>query len=171
MAMAAGKLAEEFDRGNHDEPGDDASREKKSGNAGTDDVADAEIFGGDVGAEGCAGKPFGLGFRLRRPGLENVHEDGVNAAEAEPPEYAPGKRPATFACYEYIGTGSAFGKGEVAVLFDDELAAQRNHEENAEPSAEERERENPPEGELGAEAKKDECGNREHDAGGERFAG
>ena len=57
------------------------------------------------------------------------------------------------------------------MLFDDELAAQRNHEQHAEPSAEERQRKNPPERELRAEAKKDQRGNREHDAGGERFAG
>ena len=169
--VAAGKLAEEFDRGNHDEPGDDASREKKSGNAGTDDVADAEILGGDVRAEGCAGKPFGLAFRLRGPGLEDVHEDGVYAAESKAPENASGKRTATLACNKDVSTGSTFGEGEVAVLLDDELTTQGNHEQHAEPSAEKRERENPPEGELGAEAEKDERGNREHDAGGERFAG
>src|SRR5580692_354636 len=57
------------------------------------------------------------------------------------------------------------------MLADDELAAQRNHEEDAEPSAKQRERENAPEGELRAEAQKDQRGNREHDACSKRFAG
>src|SRR5580693_8586884 len=55
------------------------------------------------------------------------------------------------------------------MLADDELAAQRNHEEDAEPSAKKGEREDAPEGELRAEAQKDQRGNREHHARGERF--
>jgi len=56
------------------------------------------------------------------------------------------------------------------VFFDDELATQRNHEKDAEPSAEQGERENSPEGEFGAEAEEDQRWDGEHDSGGERFA-
>jgi len=110
------------------------------------------------------------GFGLGGPGLEGIHEEGVGAAEAKSPENATGEGAAAFAGDENVCAGGAFGEREVAVLFDDELAAKRNHEEDAEPSAEKREREDAPEGEFGAEAEKDERGNGEHDAGGERFA-
>ncbi len=56
------------------------------------------------------------------------------------------------------------------MFFDDELAAQRDHEEHAEPTAEEREGKDAPEGELRAEAEKDQRGDGEHHAGGQRFS-
>jgi len=146
------KLAVKLDGGHDDEPGDDASGKKNSGNARADDVADAEVFGGDGGAEGSAGKPRGAGLGLRDPSLDRVHEKGIDAAEAESPEDAAGERATAFSGDENVSTGSAFRKRKIAVLFDDELAAERNHEENAEPSAEKGERENAPESELLAEA-------------------
>ena len=76
-------------------------------------------------ASGCCG-----------PGADAVHQEGVDAAETESPEDATSEGAAAFAGDENVGAGSAFGEAEVAVLFDDELAAQRNHEEDAEPSAE-----------------------------------
>src|SRR6202035_2148722 len=96
----------------------------------------AEIFGSDGHAEGCAGEPSGTIFRLRSPGLHGVHQKSVGAAEAESPEDASGERAAAFTGDENVRACSAFGKNQVAMLFDDELAAQRNHEEDAEPSAE-----------------------------------
>src|SRR4029077_3737679 len=59
----------------------------------------------------------------------------------------------------------------VAVLLNDELAAKGNHEQDAQPATEQSQGEDAPEGELLAEAEKDERGDGEHDAGGERFAG
>ncbi len=56
------------------------------------------------------------------------------------------------------------------MLLDDELAAQRHHEEYAEPSAEQRQGKNSPEGEFRAKAQEDQRGNGEHHAGCERFA-
>ena len=98
-----------------------------------------------VGAEGCAFKPLGARFRLHRPGLHGVHQKGVDAAEAESPEHATGERAAAFPGDQHVGASCAFGKREIAVFFDDELAAEGNHEEDAEPSAEQREREDAPE--------------------------
>lgn len=66
-----------------------------------------------------------------------VLEEGVEAAESEAEEDAGGEGSAAFAGDEDVGTGGAFGVDEGSVLFDDELAAERNHEEDAEPSAEE----------------------------------
>ena len=76
------------------------------------------------------------GFGLGGPGLEGIHEEGVGAAEAKSPENATGEGAAAFAGDENVCAGGAFGEREVAVLFDDELAAKRNHEEDAEPTAE-----------------------------------
>ncbi len=56
------------------------------------------------------------------------------------------------------------------MLFDNELAANGNHEQNAKPTAKERERKDPPESEFLAEAEKDERRDCEHNASGERFA-
>ena len=165
-----GELPVEADGGHDHQPGNNAAGKENAGDARADDVADAEIFGGDGDAERSAWKPVRASFGLGSPGLHGVHQEGVDAAETQAPENAAGERAAAFAGDEDVGAGGAFGKAEIAVLFDDELAAQRNHEEDAEPSAEQRERENSPEGEFGAEAQEDQRGDGEHDSGGERFA-
>ena len=46
--------AEEVDGRHEDEPGEDAAGEDDGGDARADDVADAEVFRGAVGADGCA---------------------------------------------------------------------------------------------------------------------
>src|SRR5262249_23631421 len=99
-----------------------------------------------------------------------VHQEGVDTAEAESPENTAGEGATAFASDENVGAGSAFGEAEVAVLFYDELAAERNHEEDAKPATEEGKRENSPEREFGAEAEEYKSRNREHNAGCERFA-
>ena len=43
-----------------------------------------------------------------------------------------------FAGEKNVGAGRAFRVGEMAVFLDDEFSSQRNHEEDAEPSAEQR---------------------------------
>src|SRR5882762_10354498 len=87
------------------------------------------------------------------------------------PENAACEGATALARDEHVSAGCAFGKYQVTVFLDDELASQRDHEEHAEPSAEESQRKDSPKGEFGAEAEKNQRGNREHDAGGERFAG
>ncbi len=113
-----------------------------------DDVADAEVLGRAVGADGGAFEQVlraevGLVVGLAGPEGEEVVvlEEGVEAAEAEAEEDARGEAAAALAGDQDVGAGGAFGVDERAVLFDDELAAQRDHEEDAEPAAEERERE------------------------------
>ncbi len=135
-----------------------------------DDVTDAKIFGRDGYAEGRAGKPCRTIFRLRGPSLHSVHQERVGATEPEPPEDASREGPAAFACNEYVRARRAFGKHQVAMFLDDELAPQRHHEKDAKPSAKQRERENSPEGEFRAEAEKDQRGNCKHHASSERFS-
>src|SRR5258706_99802 len=167
----SGKLAVKVDSGHHDQPRDNDSGEEYAGDAGADDVADAQIFRSDGGSKTRSGEPSGPAFRLRCPRFNGVHEEGVNAAETESPENAACEGAAAFARDEHFSASGAFGKYQVTVLLNDELAPQRHHEEHAEPPAEESQRKDSPKCEFGAEAEKNQRGNREHDAGGERFAG
>src|SRR5262249_53878031 len=109
--------------------------EENPRNTRADDVADAEILRSDCRTEGRAGKPAWTGFGLRCPRLDGVHQKCVNAAEAEPPEHSPRKRASTFAGDKNVGAGRSFRKREVAVFLNDELAAQRHHKQDAQPSA------------------------------------
>ncbi len=136
--------AEEVDGGHEDEPGEDSAGEHDGGDAEADDVADAEIFRRAIGADGGAfeqvlGAEVGLDVGAGGPEGEEVVvlEEGVEGAEAEAEEDAGGEGAAALAGHEDVGAGGAFGVDEGVVLFDDELAAQRDHEEDAEPSAEE----------------------------------
>src|SRR4029077_14420256 len=121
------KLSVEFDSGHHHQPGDDAAGEENARHTGANDVADAEIFRSDVGAKARAGEPGWARLGLLRPCEDRFHKEGVNTAEAESPEHASRKGAATFARDEHVSTSSAFGKHQVSVLLDDELAPQRNH--------------------------------------------
>src|SRR5258708_7851813 len=149
----------------------DADGKQNSGNSGTDDLATAEIFGSDVRAKAGAGEPGWASLGLFRPSEDRFHQEGVNAAESEAPKNASREGAASLACDQHVGARGALGKREVSMLFDDQLAAQRHHEEHAKPAAEKRQRKNPPKSKFRAEAQKDQRRNREHDARGERFAG
>ncbi len=70
-----------------------------------------------------------------------------------------------FAGEKNIRAGSAFGVGEMAVFLDDQFSSQRNHEEDAEPSAEQRQEKDA--GVFQIEAEKDKRGQREDDTGGD----
>ncbi len=91
----AGQLAIKLDGRHHHQPRHDSSREQNSRYPRPDDVADAEIFRRDRGAERCTGKPTGACLRLPRPGLHRIHQEGVNPAQSQSPEHAPGKRSAS----------------------------------------------------------------------------
>ena len=166
---AIGELPVKADGGHDDQPGNNASGKQNAGDARADDVADTEIFRSNGDAKRSAGKPVRPRLRLRSPGLHGIHQKGIGAAQTQAPENASGERAAAFSGDEDVSARGAFGKAEIAVLFDDELAAQRNHEEDAEPAAQQRQRKNSPEGEFGAKAQEDQCGDGEHDSGGERF--
>ncbi len=112
----------------------------------------------------------GLVVGLAGPEREEtvVLEERVERAQAEAEEDAGGESAASLAGHEDVGAGGAFGVDERAVLFDDKLAAQRDHEEHAEPAAEESEGEDA--GGFEVEAEEDECGQGEDDAGGDGLA-
>ncbi len=131
-------LPVKLDGGHHHQPGNDAASEEDASYVRADDVADSKIFRSDSETEGCAGKPAWAIFRLRGPRLHGVHQEGVDAAEAESPEDASGERAAALAGDKHVRACGALWKNQVAVFFHDELATQGDHEEDAEPSAEQR---------------------------------
>ena len=74
-----------------------------------------------------------------------------------------------FAGQQDIRAGSAFGVGEPAVLLDDQLSPQRNHEEDAQQAAQQRQQKDARVFQV--EAEKDQRRQGEDDAGGDRLAG
>ncbi len=168
--------AEEVDGGHEHEPGEDAAGEDGSGDAGADDVADAEVFRSDVGADGgafhdvlCAEIGFVIGGGGPCGEKVGVLKESVKGAEAEGDEDTACEGAAVLAGEENVGAGGAFRVSEVAVFFDDELAAEGNHEKDAQPAAEQGEDEDA--GVLEAEAEEDERGECEDDARGDGLPG
>ena len=168
--------AEEVDGGHEDEPGEGAAGEHDGGDANADDVADAEVFGGDIRADGRASEEVlgaEVGLVVGRGGEEAeevfVLEQSVEAAQAEAEEDSGSKGTAAFAGLEGVGAGGALGVGEGLVLVHNELFAQRDHEEDAEPAAEQGEGEDS--GRFQIEAQEDEGGQGEDDARGDGLAG
>jgi hypothetical protein len=113
----------------------------------------------------------GLELRRSRPGLEEVFvlEEGIDAAQSEAEEDAAGEGAALLAGDQHVGAGRAFGVLEIAVLLNDELAAQGNHEQYAQPAADQRQKEDARVLEI--EAQKDQRGQRKDDARSDRLAG
>ncbi len=113
----------------------------------------------------------GLVLGCVRPGFEEVSilEEGIEATEAQSQKDAAGEGAAAFAGDEDVGAGGAFGVGQRVVFLHDELAAQRNHEEDAQPSADKRQHEDARVLEI--EAEKDERRQREDDARSDGLAG
>ena len=161
--------AEEVNEGHEDEPTDASTGEHDAGYLGADDVADSKVFRCGVGADGSALEDVlraevGLVVRRAGPGGEEVVvlEEGVESAEAEAEEDAAGEGAAAISGDEDVSAGGAFGIGEGGVLFDNELAAKGNHEEDAEPTADEGEHEDA--GVLEVVAEEDKGGEGEDDA-------
>ena len=117
------------------------------------------------------GAEVGLEFGRARPGLEEVAvlEEGVEAAQAEAEKNTAGKGATALAGNEHVGAGRAFGIGQGMVLLHNELAAQGNHEEHAQPAANQGEHEDA--GVFEIEAKKNQSGQGENDARGDGLAG
>src|SRR5208282_5287642 len=97
-----------------------------------------------------------------------VLEERVQATESEAEEDARGEAAAALSGDQDIRAGRALGVEQRSVLLDDELAAQRDHEQHAKPSAEERQRKDA--ARLKIEAEEDERGQGEDDARGDRLA-
>ena len=119
----------------------------------------------------CCGPKSGWYSGALRPRAEEVLvlEERVEAAEAEAEKDAAGQRAAFFAGDQHVGAGGAFGVRQRAVLLHNELAAQRNHEQHAEPAADQRQHEDARVLEI--EAEKDQRRQREDDARGDGLAG
>ena len=169
-------LAEEVDQRHDNEPREDAAGKDDAGDFGSDDVADSEVFGRGIGVDGgtfedVLGAEVGLVFGSVRPGFEEVSilEEGVDAAEAQAEENAAGERATALAGDEHVGAGGAFGVRQGAMFLHDELATERNHEQNAEPAADQGEHEDT--GVFEIEAEKDQRGQGKDDTGGDGLAG
>ena len=137
--------AEEVDRRHQNQPGEDAAGQHDRRDTRSDDVSHAEILRCTVGTDGGAFEQMlraKVGIELRRVGPQAeepvVLEERVDAAESETEKDARGEAAAAFARDQNVGAGRAFGIEQRAVLLDDELAAQWDHEQNAEPAAKER---------------------------------
>ena len=98
-----------------------------------------------------------------------ILKERVDAAETEAEEDSGGEGSTALAGHEDVGAGGTFGVGEGAVLFDDELATEGNHEEYTQPAAEEGQGEDA--GGFEVEAKKDEGREGEDDSRGDGLAG
>ena len=169
-------LAEEVNQRHDHQPRKNASGKDDSGDFGADDVAHAQIFRRGVGIDLCALERVlraEVGLKLGRagPGFEEVLvlEEGVKAAQAETEKDAAGKGASALARDQYVGAGGALGVRQGIVLLDDELAAEGNHEEHAEPSADKGEHEDARVLEI--EAEKYQRGQGEDDARGDGLSG
>jgi hypothetical protein len=169
-------LAEKINQRHQDQPGEDAAGEDDARHAQADDVADAEVLRGGVGLDrgpfqDVLGAEIRLEFGSARPGAEEIFilEEGVDRAQAEAEEDAAGQRPSALAGDQHIGAGRALGVSQVAVLFDDQLAAQGNHEQHAQPAADQGQQEDA--GVLEVKAEKNQRGQGEDDPGGDRLTG
>jgi hypothetical protein len=96
-------------------------------------------------------------------------KERVERAQAKSGKHAPRERAALFASNQNVRACRALGVGQHAMFFHNELAAQRNHEQYAEPAANQREQKNPRI--LKFESEKDKCRQREDDAGSDRLSG
>src|SRR5262249_16440015 len=131
------RTAEELDGRHNYEPSEDATGKYHASDAGTDDVSNAEVFGRGVGPDCTPRVPGRLIVGGAGPESEEVFvlEKGIKTAQAKAGKAATGKCPAAITCNQDIRAGCALGIEEVAVFLHDQLPPQRNHEEDAQPSA------------------------------------
>jgi hypothetical protein len=74
-------------------------------------------------------------FRDRGPELEDEGQQLRRQADKKPLENQLRLRPAGFSGDEHLGGGGSLGVRQPAVLLDDQVAAERDHHEDAEDSA------------------------------------
>ena len=77
--------------------------------------------------------------RIFAPQLERRHEKLVDERDAERLKHRLGVYAAAFAGDQHLGARRPFGVRQVAMLFDDERAAQRNHHQHTHQPAGDRE--------------------------------
>ena len=153
----------QYDPG-HDGAGCNHSRYRQS-----DESADPEELRREVDAHHCAPHGADAPSNCRRPEAQSTHHQLVDAANREADEHGSRELPTPLPRNQNLGARRALRVGELAMLLDDQILAERNHEEHAEQSADEREPEDSPELELVAE--KEQRGHCVHYSGGDRLAG
>ena len=167
--------AKEVDGGHQHQPGEDAAGKHDGGHTSSDNVAHSQILRRAVRADAAAlqqvlraNVKVALGAARPQRKEPIVLEQRIQAADAQAEEDPRGKAAAAFARHQHVGAGRALGIDQRAVLFHNELAAQRNHEQHAQPAAKERERKDA--ARLQVEPQEDQRRQRENDAGGDGLA-
>ena len=182
MSLFAGKIArresgaEELDRGNEREPREHAAAEQVAGDARADDVSHSRELGADLGldlteqlrAAAGDGALEGVLGDLE-PEVKARCEELVERTETKAHEHRLGLNAALLADDEHLGARGAFGVLEVGVLLHDQAASKRNHEDDAEDAADDADRGHGRPRQVVSE--KEQRGQCERDAGGDRFAG
>ena len=162
------------DQRNQGQPRQHAARGHLGSDARADDVADAQVLRRDVAVEGGVRVDvLGAGAQARgvAPQPQHAHQHPVARRREHTLEDLFGQAAAALAGHQDLGAGGAFGVGQLAVLFDDEAAAQRNHEQDAEHAADRRQGHDLQVLEVAlAAGQKDQRRDREHRAGGNRLA-
>ena len=166
---------EDRDQRNQREPREHAARGELAGDAGPDDVAEAQVLRRDVAGErrvrDLAVLPGAEPGRRLAPEPQDAVEELVEHRDADALEDHAGEVAALLAGDQDVRAGHALGVLEVAVLLDDEGAAQRNHEEDAERAAHGRQHEDRDVLEVVlAVGQEEQRRHREDDAGRDRLA-
>ncbi len=168
-------LAEEVNQRHHYQPREHAAREDDTRHARANDVAHAKILRRRVGVdrrafENVRGAKVRPVLGVSRPCRKQVRilEEGIDTAKPKPKKNPAGQRAAFFARDQHIRAGRALGVGQRTVLLHNQLAAQRDHEQHAQPAANQRQHKDARVFEV--EAKKDQRGQRKDHAGCNRLA-
>ncbi len=174
---------EHHDERDEPDPREHAARDQDARDARTDDVADAQVLGRDLAADGRRRQEtVGLLDRQRRrlgDDVEDLLQDGVQARDAQPVVSGSRQAAAALTCDQHGRARGPLGIGERRVLLDDQRPAQRDHHQHAQHAAHQRQRQDRPVREIadadalagrGVAAQEQEAGQGEHDAGGDRFA-
>jgi len=162
-------LAEQLDRRHQDQVGEAPAREQVARDARPDDVTHAHELRSHLHPDlGTLEPPQHLGGVLG-PQLERRHQNLV--AEGDPERLEDGLRvdPAALPGDQHLGARGPLGIGQVAVFLHDERAAERDHHQDAEHPAGDRQHGDP--SNLQIVAHQQDGGDREHDPSGYRVGG
>ena len=166
---AAKPFAEEADEGHEHERLQNAAGHHDAGDLRADDVAHAQQGGvrlqGRRGALEPIQRPAGHFFPQPQAGVEKL----IDERHPESDENGLGGRAARLADNQHVGAGGAFGVNQLAVLFDDERPAKRDHHQNAQQPAQHRNDQHPRDFHI--ESENHHGGHGHADAEGDRLAG
>ena len=163
--------AEKPDDGNQDQPGKHAAGNHDSGHARPDNVTNAQVLRRDFTRKRRARIPQRVPLRRGLPEKQAAllaHQEFVDNSDCRAAKNFPGLDTALFARDQNVCAGLALGESQVAMLLHHQRVAKRNHKQNAQQTAGQRQREDPPVVER--VAKKNQRRQRKDGPGRNRFA-